>query len=196
MRPPELGDLVSRLESALAGRVPQRVSRPGARRAAVAVVVGGDAEPSIAFIRRQVRAGDPWSGQMAFPGGFQASDAEPLEATARRETFEETGLDLSRHGRLLGALDDFSPRTPRLPPLVIAPFAFAVASLPALVPGEEADEALWIPVHEILDPANQVSFTLSLPSGSRAFPAVQVRDRIVWGLTERILRSVSTIAGL
>ncbi len=158
------------------------------------MVFGGDADPAIAFIRRRVRAGDPWSGQMAFPGGFQASDAEPLETTARRETLEEIGLDLARHGRGLGALDEVSPMTPRLPPIVIAPFVFAAAALPPLVPGEEAQEALWIPVREILDPANRTTFTLALPSGSHDFPAIQVRDRVVWGLTERILRTVSSLA--
>lgn len=196
MRLPQLGDLVSRLERVLARRVPGRVARDGAKRAAVAVVVSEDSDPAIAFILRKVRSGDPWSGQMAFPGGFQASNAEPVETTARRETFEETGLDLARHGRLLGALDDVSPRTLDLPPLVVAPFVFAVQPLPTLVPGDEAAEALWIPVREIFDPASRCTFTLSLPSGERVFPAIQVRDRVVWGLTERILRQVEELVGL
>jgi 8-oxo-dGTP pyrophosphatase MutT (NUDIX family) len=195
VRLPQLGDWAARLERALARRGPQRVAREGAKRAAVAVVVGESADPAIAFIRRRVRPGDPWSGQMAFPGGFQASDAEPIETTARRETLEETGLDLSRHGRLLGALDDVSPRMPYLPPLVVAPFVFAVPSLPALVPGEEAEEALWIPVREVFDPSNRSSCTLSLPSGTREFPAIRVRDHVVWGLTERILRLVEELEG-
>lgn len=192
----ELAGLAGRIERALGCREPQRGAREGAKRAAVAVVVGGVDEPAIAFIRRKVRAGDPWSGQMAFPGGFRASAAEPLEVTARRETLEETGLDLSRHGRLLGALDEVTPRTPDLPPLVIAPFAFAVPSLPPLVAGEEADDALWIPVAEILDPANRTTFRLAVPGGERAFPAILVRDRVIWGLTERILAHLSELVDL
>ena len=196
VRLPELGDLVSRLAGALEAREPRRASRVGAKRAAVAVVLGGDVAPSIAFIRRKTRAGDPWSGQVAFPGGFQASDAESPETTARRETLEETGLDLARHGRLLGPLDDVSPRTPYLPPLIVAPFAYAVPSLEALVPGDEADAALWIPVREIFDPGNRTSFHFSLPAGTREFPAIQVRDLVIWGLTERVLRQVADLAGL
>lgn len=196
VRLPELDDLVSRLARAFETREPRRVSRAGAKRAAVAVVLGGDVAPGIAFIRRKTRAGDPWSGQVAFPGGFQASDAESPETTARRETLEETGLDLARHGRLLGPLDDVSPRTPYLPPLIVAPFAYAVPSLENLVPGDEADAALWIPVGEIFDPGNRTSFRLSLPGGTRDFPAIQVRDLVIWGLTERILQQVAELAGL
>jgi len=183
------------LESVLAARQPRRVARPGAKRAAVAVILGGRADPALVLIRRKVRSGDPWSGQMAFPGGFRASDAEPLEITASRETAEETGLDLSARGRLLGALDDVSPRSPYLPPLIVAPFVFALPDRPALAPGEEADEARWVPVRELFDPARRTSFTLTLPSGTRHFPAIQVGDNVVWGLTERILSSVISLVG-
>ncbi len=192
---PGLSELAARVERALAGREPRRVVREGASRAAVAVVVGGAADPAIAFIRRKVRAGDPWSGQMAFPGGFRASADEPLETTASRETLEETGLDLARHGRLLGALDDLSPRTQHLPPLIVAPFAFAVPSTPPLVAGDEADDALWIPVRELVAPANRTTFTLALPGGERTFPGILVRDRVIWGLTERILSRLWDLVG-
>ena len=188
---------MSRLTRAIEGREPRRFALEGAKRAAVAVVIGGEADPGIAFIRRKVRSGDPWSGQVAFPGGFQAAaNAESLETTARRETLEETGLDLSRHGRLVGALDDLSPQTPFLPPLIVAPFAYSVPSPPTLIPGDEADAALWIPVREVFDPANRSSFSLNLPSGARSFAAIQVRDLVIWGLTERILRQVASLAGL
>jgi 8-oxo-dGTP pyrophosphatase MutT (NUDIX family) len=196
VRLPELGDLAPRLARVLAGREPLRVVRDGARRAAVAVVVSEDVGPAFVFIRRQARADDPWSGQMAFPGGFQASEREPLETTAVREALEETGLDLAIRARLLGALDDLSPRTPYLPPLIVAPYVFAVPSRVSLIPGEEADEALWIPAREIFDPTNQASYTLSLPGGTHDFPAIQVEDHLVWGLTERILRQVADLAGI
>lgn len=196
VRLPELGDLLSRLTRAIEARELRRVSREGAKRAAVAVVIGGDPDPAIAFIRRKVRSGDPWSGQVAFPGGFQASDAESLEGTARRETLEETGLDLARHGRLVGPLDDVSPRTPYLPPLIVAPFVYSVPVPPLLSAGDEADAALWIPARQVFDPAHRTAFELPLPAGTRAFPAIQVQDLVIWGLTERILAQVAELAGL
>lgn len=192
VRLPPLAGLAERLASALAGREPERVVRPEARRAAVAVVVSREDEPALIFIRRKVRQGDPWSGQMAFPGGFQAADGELLATTASRETREETGLDLDECGQLLGAMDEMSPRTPHLPPIIVSPHVFSVGGREAIAPGDEADEALWISARDVFDPANHT--TLTLPGGERTFPAIVVGPHLVWGLTERILRQVATLA--
>ena len=195
VRLPQLAGLAERLASALAHREPERVVRSEARRAAVAVVVSREDDPALVFIRRKVRVGDPWSGQMALPGGFQAANGESLAATAARETREETGLDLTGVGRLLGALDELSPRTPHLPPIIVSPHVFAVSARAPLVPGDEADEALWLPARDIFDPANRTTFALPLPGGERAFPAIEVGTHLVWGLTERILQQLASIAG-
>lgn len=195
LRLQQLGDFVSRLTDAVGGRQPGRAQREGARQAAVAVVLSDGADPTLVIIRRKVRAGDPWSGQMAFPGGYQANGLEPLEDTARRETLEETGLDLGTLGRLRGTLDDVSPRTPLLPPLVIRPYLFTVAAVSPLRAGDEADAALWIPVSELLDPTRQTIYSLPAPDGMRQFPAIAVGEHLIWGLTERIIRQVADLAG-
>ena len=65
----------------------------------------GADDTQLLFIQRAVVDGDPWSGQMAFPGGrFHEDDADSF-ATAERETKEELGLDLSG-ARRLGSLGD------------------------------------------------------------------------------------------
>ena len=196
LRLQQLGDFVCRLTGAVGGRQPVLVEREGARLAAVAVVLSEAADPALVLIRRKVRAADPWSGQMAFPGGYQANGFEQLEDTARRETIEETGLDLRTLGRLHGTLDDVSPRTPFLPALVVRPHLFTVAGISPLRAGDEADAALWIPVSELFDPARQTLFSLPLPDGVRQFPAIAVGEHVIWGLTERILRQVADLAGL
>ena len=196
LRLQQLGDFVSRLADAVEGRAPGRVQREGARQAAVAVVLSEGADPSLVLIRRKIRAGDPWSGQMAFPGGFQSDGSEALEDTARRETLEETGLDLRSLGRLRGTLDDASPRTPFLPPLVVRPHLFTVAAASPLHAGDEADAALWVPASQLFDPSRQTLFSLPMPDGVRQFPAITVGEHVVWGLTERILRQVADLAGL
>ena len=175
--------------------MPKLAVREGARRAAVAVIVTDERDAALAFIRRRERSGDPWSGQMAFPGGFRAADEEPLAETAERETLEETGLDLRAHGRRLGGLDELSPRTATLPPLIVTPSVYVVPARLPLAAGVEADEALWIPAAELFADANQRRFTLELPSGPREFPAIRVGERIIWGLTERLLRQVRDLAG-
>lgn len=60
------------------------------------------------FIKRACRAGDPWSGHIAFPGGKrEPSDHDDMHC-ALRETMEELGLDLANSSRFqfLGQLDD------------------------------------------------------------------------------------------
>ena len=196
MRLLQLDGLVAKVATALAGHVPVELDDDaGARRAAVAVVLSDDGDPALLFIRRQVRAGDPWSGQMAFPGGFRAADDEPVFLTARRETLEETGLDLGM-SRFLGALDDISPRTPFLPPLVVTPHVFLVPNRAPVTPGAEAEEVLWIAVRDLVDPDNQTACAVPLPTGARDFPAIRVGSRVVWGLTERIIRQVAGLAGI
>jgi 8-oxo-dGTP pyrophosphatase MutT (NUDIX family) len=195
LRLQQLGDFVSRLTDAVGGRRPGQVQREGARLAAVAVVLSEGVDPALVLIRRKVRAADPWSGQMAFPGGYQADGSEPLEDTARRETLEETGLDLISLGKFRGTLDDVSPRTPFLPPLVVRPHLFTVTTATPLSAGDEADAALWIPVSELFDPTRQTLFSFPLPDGVRQFPAIAVGEHLIWGLTERILRQVADLAG-
>ena len=91
--------------------------------AAVAVVLAPEPE-SVLLIRRAERAGDPWSGHMALPGGRRRSRPDhDLVATAIRETAEEVGLALGPE-QLIGALDDVVPRTPVLPPIAVRPFVF------------------------------------------------------------------------
>jgi 8-oxo-dGTP pyrophosphatase MutT (NUDIX family) len=196
LRLQQLAGFVPRLTLAVEARCPARVQREGARQAAVALVLSEAADPALILIRRKVRADDPWSGQMAFPGGFQAGEPEPLEDTARRETLEETGLDLGAVGRFCGTLDDVSPRTAFLPALVVRPHLFTVTAPSALSAGDEADAALWIPVGELFEPAHQTLFSLPLPDGIRSFPAIAVGEHVIWGMTERILRQVADLAGL
>ncbi|CAM0142020.1 unnamed protein product [Umbelopsis sp. WA50703] len=62
--------------------------------------------PEILFIRRAKRAGDPWSGDMAFPGG-RNEEGENDQDTVAREVMEEVGLDLNTNGFVkLGCLND------------------------------------------------------------------------------------------
>ena len=64
--------------------------------AAVAMVLReGPQGVEALFIERARRDGDPWSGQMAFPGGRWETVDGSLRETAARETFEELSVDLS-----------------------------------------------------------------------------------------------------
>ena len=147
------------------------------------LVPGPDA---VLLIRRAERAGDPWSGHMALPGGRRAPEDPDLVTTAIREAGEEVGLRLPR-ATLLGSLDDVVPRTPRLPPIAIRPYVFALPERPPLVLNPEVAAAGWVLLDRLLHPDTYHPVRLEIAGESRDVPAYELDAGIVWGLTERIL---------
>ena len=181
---------VARLAERLRTRPPRGIEvGPGDRRAAVALLLRArDREPvELLMIKRATYASDPWSGHFALPGGRQ-EPGETLEQTAVREIREETALDLSRDGLLLGRLDDLQPRTVALPRLVITPFVGAIGGDGALTLSDEVAEAFWVPLDALRAPEATRDVVLELTGGPRRVPTFQHGGRTIWGLTERILR--------
>ncbi len=156
--------------------------------AAVAVILAPDPD-SILLIRRAERAGDPWSGHMALPGGRQDFAEADLLTTAVRETSEEVGLVL-RPEDLLGSLDDVVPRTPVLPPIAVRPYVFTLDRWPELTLNSEVAAAHWVPLDLLLHPDAYHSVRLDIRGESREVPAYRLDDSVVWGMTERILTSL------
>jgi len=160
---------------------------PDARPAAVALVLlEGPQGLELILIKRAERGDDPWSGQIALPGGRYEGGDRDLEATAVRETGEETGVDLSAAERL-GALDDLYPRTSLLPPVVVRPFVFALTRRAALVPSDEVQRAFWLPLGRLSEPGVRREVTVTVRGGAHTLPAYLVDDDLIWGMTERIL---------
>lgn len=164
-----------------------------ARWAAVAVILTTSEPEEMLFIRRVERAGDPWSGQMAFPGGFAAPGDPDLRRTAERETLEETGLDLSTAADFLGELDEVAPRTPLLPRILVAPFAYTIRPGAPTTPGPEVQEAVWLRVGDLLSTARRQPFTLEHPTGTRTFDSIVIGPYTIWGLTERVLQQMARL---
>jgi 8-oxo-dGTP pyrophosphatase MutT (NUDIX family) len=156
--------------------------------AAVAVALhDGDQGLEALFIHRAARAGDTWSGQIAFPGGRREPRDADLLATAIRETMEEVGVDLSGAERL-GVLDDLHPRTPVLPPVVVRPFVFALTERPTIVLSPEVQDAFWVPFRALLAPGVRGEITVDHPGiPRRVLPAYTLGNRTIWGMSERIL---------
>jgi len=180
---------LAQVRGALRGYQAKTVNAPEARPAAVALALLDGPTPGgleVLLIRRAERADDPWSGQIAFPGGRYEQQDGNLLATAIRETREETGVDLTDTERL-GSLDDLYPRTPTLPPVVVRPFVFALGGRPGLVPSAEVQRAFWLPVGRLREPGVRREITLTLRGAARTFPAYLVDDEVIWGMTERIL---------
>jgi 8-oxo-dGTP pyrophosphatase MutT (NUDIX family) len=156
--------------------------------AAVAVVLAASPE-SLLLIRRAERAGDPWSGHMALPGGRRDAPDDDLVATATREAVEEVGLPLGA-AQLIGGLDDVVPRTPVLPPIAVRPFVFLLPQAPPLVLNPEVAAATWVPLEQLLAPATYRAIRLQIRGESRDMPAYHVEGGVVWGMTERVITAL------
>lgn len=188
--------LIERLERSLAGRTPRLAERDEPfREAAVALVLRpADAKDlELLFIRRSEREGDPWSGQVALPGGrYEPADGS-LQVTAERETREEIGLDLTRHGRLLGALDEYRPRIAVLPPVIVRPYLAIVEEVPPLVCSDEVAATFWVPLRGLFDPANRGETSVTARGLRMRVDAIRWEREVIWGMTERILRDLEPL---
>jgi 8-oxo-dGTP pyrophosphatase MutT (NUDIX family) len=190
--------LVARLLRTLSQRPGRTVEMEGpVRRAAIllALRARSDGEPELLMIKRAEFTGDPWSGHIACPGGRMEPDDRDLAVTAVRETWEETGVDVARDGRLLGQLDELSPRSPLLPPMVIRPYVALVRAGVAIVPSREVAEAFWVPLSALRAAESWGAGTVQVRGGERRVSVFQHGAHTVWGLTERVLRQFLEYVG-
>lgn len=179
-----MGVTLDVLRERLARRPPRRVEEPGTGEAAVALVLAsGEPRLELLLIKRADHPGDPWSGQMALPGGRRDPGDPNLLVTAIREAGEEVGVMLQPE-HLLGELDDLRPRAVTLPPIVVRPFVFALPARPPVRPNVEVALHLWVSLDELV--ASRPG-EIEIPIVGRRLPAYLVGEHVVWGMTERIL---------
>jgi 8-oxo-dGTP pyrophosphatase MutT (NUDIX family) len=190
--------LVVRILRSLGERPGRTVTLEGEHRKAailLALRARADGEPELLMIKRAEAEGDPWSGHIACPGGRMEPGDRDLAVTAVRETWEETGVDVARDGRLLGYLDDLSPRTPSLPPIVIRPYLALVRADVEIVPSAEVAEAFWVPIAALRRTDAWGTGVVKVRGREQRVSVFQHGEYIVWGLTERVLRQFLSYAG-
>ncbi len=177
---------LERLRQRLVTHVPERATGPGKIEAAVAIVLapGEAGDLDLLFIKRAEEPADPWSGQMALPGGRREEGDADLLTTATRETFEETAVVLPRDC-LVGELDDLAPVTPVLPPVVVRPFVFGLEERPTVTPSPEVSLYVWTSLRELPHRAAQSEVTVR--GSQRTVPSYLVGPHVVWGMTHRII---------
>ncbi|WP_462137594.1 NUDIX hydrolase [Candidatus Mycalebacterium sp.] len=157
-----------------------------ARAAVMAIVRRATGGAEVCFIKRSRRPLDRFSGHIAFPGGAREKNDPDILATAIRETREETGMDIENYGKILGRLDDETPR-----PLgdadknrreyLVSVFVCALFSdleVPdpeTWISDDEVEEIFWIPVSELRRGENPEK------------PEFFHRKRRIWGMTGRIV---------
>lgn len=168
------------------------------RQAAVALILRRHADAAeVLMIKRAIRPGDHWSGNLALPGGrWQGEDANLL-FTAIRETYEEVGIDLSAGGEVLGQLDSIKTRNPLIPPIDVTPFVF-VAPPPFHAPGRddrtqplnlnhEVAAAFWVSIDYLKSAGPAEVYEMVIEGSLHSWPAYPSEEGPIWGMTERML---------
>jgi 8-oxo-dGTP pyrophosphatase MutT (NUDIX family) len=149
----------------------------------------------ILFIKRAVRAGDPWSGHLAFPGGRAEESDATMADLAMREAAEEVGIDARQGGRLLGRLSTVLPLRILVPSITVTPFVALApqGAIPRLQP-EEVEAAFWMPVAALRKSGRSATVRWEGKDGTRELPAFPSPRGPIWGITERILSQFLELA--
>ncbi|GAY24880.1 hypothetical protein ATG_00830 [Desulfurococcaceae archaeon AG1] len=143
--------------------------------AAVAIIYEAPSDTLI-LIERIEREGDPWSGHIAFPGGFRRAGENSYE-TAVREAMEEIHADLRREIHL-GSMGIWITRGS----VRVVPHLFLAREPLNTSPGSEVKRILRIRIPDLAE--------IPCPEFSRVPPCLHTPscgNKVIWGLTARIL---------
>ena len=139
----------------------------------------------ILLVKRIENPSDPWSGQMAFPGGKRDPKDRSIKQTVIREILEETNVDVTRCCRFLGVLENI--RSTVRPELSVAPFIILLEDEPTIVLNTELEEYFWVSARKL----QKSRGTARLPLGE--VPAYLIDGHVIWGLTYRIIEKFAQI---
>jgi 8-oxo-dGTP pyrophosphatase MutT (NUDIX family) len=196
----EFEKLVTRLELVLpdVGDGPA-IQAGELQQAAVAMILRSNrGAAEMLIIKRALRSGDHWSGNLALPGGRRQLEDSTLLDTAIRETAEEVGIDLRGDGAsIIGRLETITTRSPMIPKVQVTPFvaiapeAFFVddqgTQAGGMVLNHEVATAFWVPVEFLIQRGRSEKFTLTWMGQEREWPAYPTEHGVIWGMTEAMV---------
>jgi 8-oxo-dGTP pyrophosphatase MutT (NUDIX family) len=139
----------------------------------------------VLFVKRAESPTDVWSGQTALPGGKRSGADRDLKETAIRETQEETNINLRWSCRFLGAMEPL--RSTQKPELKIIPYFVLQEKEQPIKLNEEHSDYFWTPLKELAKNKAIVKYC------GKEFSAYIIEDRIIWGLTYRIIHKLLSL---
>jgi 8-oxo-dGTP pyrophosphatase MutT (NUDIX family) len=175
------------IRNAINVRSPRLLGPEGHKSAAVAMILREEAShPHILFIERARHDGDPWSGDLGFPGGKVEESDLCAQETAIRETLEEIGIDL-KSAQCLGQLDDVAGDHL---PVLISCFLFRIEENPPFLLNDEVSRAFWFPLANLSNPARHIETIVHFGGTPLTRPAIDLLgpgETVLWGITHRLV---------
>ncbi|MGA0878207.1 MAG: NUDIX hydrolase [Ilumatobacteraceae bacterium] len=168
-------------------RVDERIS------AVMAILVDGDDGAEVLLTRRSSSLNNH-RGEISFPGG-RADEGESIVDAARRETFEEVGIDAAD----LMVHSELSPLSTFVSRSYIVPVIASLPHKPALrLNAHEVERAFWVPLTELVRPDTYAAEIWAFRRFDRSEdrPTEQAMhfffldDETVWGATARMLHEL------
>ena len=141
-----------------------------------------DRDLKVLIVKRVENPTDPWSGQMALPGGKRDAKDQNLKQTIIRETLEETNINLLKDCCFLGSMETL--RSTLKPEMKILPFIVLLEREIPIKLNEELEGFVWISLEELAQHGGTAKFSFG------EFPAYIVGNNVSWGLTYRILEKL------
>ncbi len=165
---------------------------PADRRAAVFAIFVDRAETHLLLIRRAEQPNDPWSGQIAMPGGHLEDADANSTAAAYRETAEEVGIG-KESIRMLGDLGLFATQIREVSVRAFVGL-WDGAAKPRSNPAEVAS-IFEVPVGELLERHDGMGFHDRSPGELGEALTYPSDNGTIWGVTARILHRLLCLIG-
>lgn len=132
------------------------------------------------------------SGQISFPGGKKEESDTSFEHTARRESFEEIGIDLG-DATLLGKL---SPVYIPVSGFLVEPFVFHYPYTPKFqLQDREVASIFSVPIKELLQ--ETAISTMNISSENKLVmknvPCFNLQEKQVWGATALMINELREV---
>jgi 8-oxo-dGTP pyrophosphatase MutT (NUDIX family) len=156
------------------------------RHAAVALILRKHGNHlQMLIIRRAQHAGDPWSGDLAFPGGKVDAEDTSAKAAAEREALEEIGLDLTPT-EYLGQLDDLPGA---FLPVRISCFAYFLPHPVIFKLNHEVADYQWLSLERFHEQERHRRMAFPFRGRTTTQPVVDLIDEapVLWGITHRLI---------
>ena len=174
--------------SELSKKLIHKIDNLESEAAVVVLLKRKDKKIHVLFVNRAEKSSDPWSGQTGLPGGKRSPEDKDNMETVIRETLEETSINLRKECQFLGVMEPF--RSTQKTEMRILPFFFIQNKDQIIKLNEELTGFFWVPLEELVNQKGTIKYN------SMEYPCYLIQNRVIWGLTYRIISKLLFILSI